>query len=359
MYDPAVNLAPARAEPACTGRIRKAKARVIDTRPGMDLENAVLLTESFRETEGEPLVIRKAKAFRKQIPWQHSSLIGKDFYLASTFEEVRPGPGPGSLKIESVPSGAEVKIDGTYYGKTPVSTRDLAPGKVRVRVSLSGHRDEEKVIEVASGRRKRVSFVLDEIVRTGRLYVNPEPSDARIRVMNIGPAYRRGMELDPGRYQLEVSRDGYETDERWVTLAAGEDLEIDVSLNRNVAVGPRVIDRDGRFVAYDDGTVLDTESGLMWAAKDNGEDIDWHDAKAYCEKYRGGGHRDWRMPTLDELEGIYEATQIIKIGWWVWASEIKSDGSSAAYFTFLDGFRVWGPPSGSYGLRALPVRRGN
>ncbi len=33
------------------------------------------------------------------------------------------------------------------------------------------------------------------------------------------------------------------------------------------------IKRDGRFIAYDNGTVLDTSTNLMWAAKDNGEDI--------------------------------------------------------------------------------------
>src|SRR5271157_3353252 len=67
------------------------------------------------------------------------------------------------------------------------------------------------------------------------------------------------------------------------------------------------IARDGRFIAYDNGTVLDTRTNLMWAAKDNGSDIEWQDAKFYCENYRGGGYKDWRMPTLDELEGLYDA----------------------------------------------------
>jgi uncharacterized caspase-like protein len=59
------------------------------------------------------------------------------------------------------------------------------------------------------------------------------------------------------------------------------------------------IRRDGRFIAYDNGTVMDTLTNLMWAAKDNGSDINWTDAKSYCENYRGGGYADWRMPTLD------------------------------------------------------------
>jgi len=65
------------------------------------------------------------------------------------------------------------------------------------------------------------------------------------------------------------------------------------------------IGRDGRFIAYDNGTVLDIKTGLMWASKDNGEDINWKDAKKYCENYRSGGYTDWRMPTWDELAGIY------------------------------------------------------
>jgi hypothetical protein len=44
----------------------------------------------------------------------------------------------------------------------------------------------------------------------------------------------------------------------------------------------------------------------MWAAKDNGSPISWPEAKKYCENYRGGGYMDWRMPTQDELAGLYD-----------------------------------------------------
>ncbi len=81
------------------------------------------------------------------------------------------------------------------------------------------------------------------------------------------------------------------------------------------------IKRDGKFIAYDDGTVLDTETGLMWAAKDNEEDIDWQNAKNYCESYSGGEYSDWRMPTLDELEGLYDNSQ--------W--DYKEDNNTAGY----------------------------
>jgi hypothetical protein len=132
--------------------------------------------------------------------------------------------------------------------------------------------------------------------------------------------------------------------------------------------------RDSRFIVYGNGTVLDTKTNLMWADRDNGRIINWAEAKYYCENYRGGGYTDWRMPTQDELAGLYDETKTYKSDCgdvydvhltelihlrcgWVWASETR--GSQAAYFLFYDGKRKWSSQSDiSYNLRALPVRSG-
>jgi hypothetical protein len=136
------------------------------------------------------------------------------------------------------------------------------------------------------------------------------------------------------------------------------------------------LDKDGRFIANNDGTVLDTGTGLMWAAKDNGADIEWQDAKSYCEHYRGGGYTDWRMPTQDELAGLYDAAKIYQVSCgdvvhitklihltcsWVWASTTSSNffGSPrVADFDFSQGGRYWHHPKQSLAYRALPVRSG-
>lgn len=134
-------------------------------------------------------------------------------------------------------------------------------------------------------------------------------------------------------------------------------------------VQKREVARDGRFIAYDDGTVLDTKTGLMWAAKDNGADIDWQGAREYCENYPGGGYQDWRMPTQAELGGIYDPSKpyvseagfdvflpalIRHTGAWVWASETSA--TDAAYFDFyLGAFRRTRPSNNNAG-RAFPVR---
>ena len=127
------------------------------------------------------------------------------------------------------------------------------------------------------------------------------------------------------------------------------------------------------FTLYNDGTVLDTRTNLMWAAKDNSSNINWANAESYCDNYRGGRYTDWRMPTQDELEGLYDAgkprpvacyayqihvaTELIDITCFApWASETRS--SEAAVFGFSNGTRLWYRQANvDYG-RALPVRSG-
>jgi|APFre7841882724_1041349.scaffolds.fasta_scaffold29536_2 hypothetical protein len=132
------------------------------------------------------------------------------------------------------------------------------------------------------------------------------------------------------------------------------------------------IGRDSRFIAYSDGTVLDTKTNLMWAAKDNGFEINWQDAKNYCENYRGGGYKDWRMPTKDEVEGLYDArkayqsecrgpfggtyaifvTELIHLTCDViWANDTRGTGGTPV--NLGNGAKPW---IFSHNLRALPVR---
>ena len=52
--------------------------------------------------------------------------------------------------------------------------------------------------------------------------------------------------------------------------------------------------------------VNDPEAGLTWTRKDNGQEIGWDDANEYAQNLRLGGYADWRLPTIEELEKLYE-----------------------------------------------------
>jgi hypothetical protein len=124
----------------------------------------------------------------------------------------------------------------------------------------------------------------------------------------------------------------------------------------------------GRYIDNGDGTVTDAITGLMWAATDNGSPINWPDARRYCQNYIGGGHVDWRMPTLAELSSLYDANLTNKNGYHLtesiettaascWALETR--GNEAARFNFTYGNTYWLRQPYAGPTRVLPVRRGN
>lgn len=116
----------------------------------------------------------------------------------------------------------------------------------------------------------------------------------------------------------------------------------------------------GQLIVNTDGTTTDSKSGLMWASADNGKNINWQKAKAYCDEFSSGGHKDWRLPTVSELAGLYEAgvgrgNGAVKLsGIFVWAAE--SRGAKAAFFRFKGGRQAWENKDSSRPVRVLPVR---
>jgi TolB-like protein len=196
--------------------------------------------------------------------------------------------------------------------------------------------------------------------------------------------------------------------EAGVTEACGA-LFAKVRMHAGVGWAPARLTGSGVGAANDAGYELVANGeavirgDLMWTVRDNGRDVTWKQAKAYCEACRVGGYSDWRMPTIEELEGLYDAKKsyeardsleknplhIAKLealervydaknsykardglennalhiampfqltAPWQWSSTL--DGSSSAfYFNFAYGRRSSGDLAGRLGGRVLCVRR--
>src|SRR5271165_2711883 len=56
--------------------------------------------------------------------------------------------------------------------------------------------------------------------------------------------------------------------------------------------------------------VSDARTGLMWTRNDNGSRISWESANRYCNELTLGGYKGWRLPTTEQLKGIYDPTNI-------------------------------------------------
>ncbi len=119
-------------------------------------------------------------------------------------------PAATTFSIRSDPASARV----VFLGRREIyrSGMDLAQGSYQVEVSATGYKTRREWVEHDGTGPYRI-----ELERLGSSFrVEPEPRDARIRVLNIGPPYRPGMKLSAGRYQVEVSAPGYVARRDWV-----------------------------------------------------------------------------------------------------------------------------------------------
>jgi Protein of unknown function (DUF1566) len=111
------------------------------------------------------------------------------------------------------------------------------------------------------------------------------------------------------------------------------------------------------------GVFVDPKTKLMWTKKDNGLHVNWFSASEYAEHLRLGGYEDWRLPTVEELESLYDPktpgefkvkTPVQLTNRFVWG--VKQEGTgSASSFDFGYGMRRLTYLDDSY-LRVLCVR---
>jgi hypothetical protein len=91
------------------------------------------------------------------------------------------------------------------------------------------------------------------------------------------------------------------------------------------------------------GYWIDPETRLMWAAEGSSP-VNWHEAEKYCRQLRIGGYRDWRLPTIEELERLRDPGAAAPKGGvhvmaWVWSGTQGQTRQEALTFWFRFGLR--------------------
>ena len=139
-------------------------------------------------------------------------------------------PSWARVTIESEPAGATVIIAGSPRGTTPLEL-ELDAGSHRVELTRDGFRPWVSDVQVKANEPLRIGPVRLGLP-DGRLVVRSQPSGASV---TIGGAYRGRTPLDvevrPDLAQaVTVSRDGYETATREVSVATGRSATVEVTL---------------------------------------------------------------------------------------------------------------------------------
>ncbi len=165
------------------------------------------------------------------------SLIG----LAAAVAPAMPAEAQAGIpiNIESVPPGATVYLDSTAsppLGTTPLANVRVPAGSHTFIFQLANHEEARLSVSV---RRRRETFraVLralatvevsagNEGARGGRVSVDGRP------VGELGMTPIRVTDLQPGRHQVRVEREGYQPFEQWVEVGGGQLVRIAALLER-------------------------------------------------------------------------------------------------------------------------------
>ncbi len=64
----------------------------------------------------------------------------------------------------------------------------------------------------------------------GSLIINASPANSKVRILNIKPKYYEGINLDPGKYRIEVTSPSFQSKKRWIVISPGEKKNVSIDL---------------------------------------------------------------------------------------------------------------------------------
>jgi len=150
----------------------------------------------------------------------------------SVFAPLQPIPRTGSLDIDSDPSYAEVYLDGSYRGKTPLTISNLEVGKYQIRISKDGYYDWYSTVQVKQNITTPVFAQLEPM--TGSLYVTSSPRYARVFLDGIerGTAPITIADIEMGWHEVVIIEKYYRAYVEYLYIYAGEQTEVEADLDR-------------------------------------------------------------------------------------------------------------------------------
>jgi formylglycine-generating enzyme required for sulfatase activity/archaellum component FlaG (FlaF/FlaG flagellin family) len=160
-------------------------------------------------------------------PWQQGLAIKAG--EAQDLGTVTLSPANGLLTLSSVPSGANVTVDGEFRGQTPLEV-ELSPGRShRLNLSRAGYRRHNENVTLDAGASDSRDIKLRALLGEVQFRISPPEAILRIAGKPRGKGSQT-LSLPAYEQSVEVSLDGYKSVRTRVTPRQGLEQVIDVTL---------------------------------------------------------------------------------------------------------------------------------
>jgi hypothetical protein len=140
----------------------------------------------------------------------------------------------GTLSIQSTPSGARVLLDGQLLGVTPYEST-LSIGAYTLALELDAYAPHGQNIEVRAGERRRLEVDLQREAADVTVQSNAPDALLYLDGAQVGEPLDRVFAMDPGERRVVVRAPGYEDAELLLTLRAGEEREVTLTMQKTQA----------------------------------------------------------------------------------------------------------------------------
>ncbi|GMR22810.1 MAG: PEGA domain-containing protein [Acidobacteriota bacterium] len=186
---------------------------------------------------GEHQVLIRAPGYRD---FQTEVVIEGEGTIVNLEASLEPRWAP--ITFQSKPPGASVRVAGKPHGPTPV-TVNVIEGTHDYVVVLDGYKPYRGSVHVAAGQPQTLSAVpLSLVEGTIALLSNPDTANVTLDGAYLGQT-PLDVQLTPGKkYQLEVSRAGYDSVIQEVTVASSAKETMTVRLEPRLGEVALVVD---------------------------------------------------------------------------------------------------------------------
>ncbi|GAB7082265.1 PEGA domain-containing protein [Megalodesulfovibrio paquesii] len=154
--------------------------------------------------------------------------------------ELAEAPKAGKLFVRTKPEGATVRV----VNIKPVFSQGmaLAPGTYHLDAFLDGYHTAAATVHLEAGEEQTVTIELAPAGPQGRLFVQTAPAGAYVRILDIAPRFRQGMQLEGGTYTLSATLPGHDSVTMQADVRPGQDTTVTMQLPETPAPGVLYVD---------------------------------------------------------------------------------------------------------------------
>jgi hypothetical protein len=141
-----------------------------------------------------------------------------------------------TLSVNSIPSGANVLVNGISRGVTPCTIPRVKEGSHTIQLKLPGYRDYEEVVQLNVAEHVTVNPRLQKLAAKLTITSTPQKAIVYVNGVQYGQTPISLDHLAEGAYALRFEHVGYETQVRSVYLKAGQTHEESCELQKQTGV---------------------------------------------------------------------------------------------------------------------------